>query len=67
LKIFIRNITLQDDGRYTMVFSKDGKDIVQKNMAWCCNGQFTECEDSIFYEIYFEVVKNEKNMPKEIL
>lgn len=53
--IFIQEMKKQPDERWTIILS-NGRVIT--NLSFCCNAMEVEMEDSFFYEIYFEKVKN---------
>ena len=54
-RIYITEMTQNPNGSFDIVL-RDGRTI--KGLGMCFDAREEECDDSFFYEIYFEKVKN---------
>ena len=56
--IFLTGLWAQDDGRFTITFTINGKYYTQNNISFCCNSKMYDIEDGIYFNINFEVISN---------
>lgn len=69
--MYVEDLIKQDDGRYTLIFSENGKTYIQENMGICFQGTYQNDtgndSDCRYYHIHFEVLVSEDfHPPKEI-
>lgn len=55
--IYIHSLNEQPDGRFTLVFNRDGKNMMQSNLAVSCNGIEHHDDGMTYMNITFECVE----------